>query len=106
MKYELEFTDTAKKDLKALPDWLQRPTLLHALRLAKSPSTESRRVASPPYAPGGMMSEFRHPVGNTVHRVVLFFKYTPDETALRIFGIGYTALLTDDPDWKPPVDNA
>jgi hypothetical protein len=53
-----------------------------------------------------MMSEFRHPVGNTVHRVVLFFKYTPDETALRIFGIGYTALLTDDPDWKPPVDNA
>jgi hypothetical protein len=37
MKYELEFTDTAKKDLKALPDWLQRPTLLHALPFDREP---------------------------------------------------------------------
>jgi hypothetical protein len=101
MKYELEFTDTAKKELKALPEWLQRPALLHALLLAESPSILARRVPSPPYAPGGLMSGFNHPVGNTLHRVVLFFKYTPDETTIRIFAIGYTALLTDDPDWSP-----
>jgi hypothetical protein len=74
MKYELQFTDTAKTELKTLPDWLQRPVLLHALRLADSPSTLGRRVPSPPYPPGGMMSSFKYPRGNTLHHVALFLQ--------------------------------
>lgn len=102
MKYELEFTEKAKKELKALPDWLQRPVLGHALRLAESPSTLGQRVVSPPYLPGGMMSSFKHRLGKTLHHVVLFYRYTPDETALLISGIGHSALV-DDPDWLPPI---
>ena len=48
-----------------------------------------------------MMSGFSHPMGNTLHRVELFFKYKEDESTILISGVGYTALLND-PDWVPP----
>jgi len=99
MEYEIELTGKAKGELNALPDWLRGIVESYLFRLAESPSALSRPVVSPPYPPGGMMSEFDYgPVGDTLHHVAIFFKYRQDETKLVIRAIGYTALLVDGTD--------
>ncbi len=95
MSYELRFSGTFEEDLRRLPVWLRRPVLDHARQLAEQPAAMSKRVVSPPYPPGGMMSTFSIPSGDILHHVVLFFKYTTDERAISVYAIGHTALLND-----------
>jgi hypothetical protein len=102
MKYQLSYTDKAAKDFAALRRLVRRAARLHAMTLAESPSSLSRPAVSPPFAPGGMISEFTLPVGETLHHVVFFFMYTADETTLRIMNIDYSALSGDDSNWNPP----
>ncbi len=95
MEYEIRLTARAKQDLSLLPDWAQMLMESHLVELAQSPSTLSRPVVSPPYAPGGMIFEFDHgPIGTTLYHFVVFFRYGQDETELVVHGIGHSDLLT------------
>lgn len=97
MAFEIELLDKAAGHLIALPDFLQERVQSHLVDLANSPSQMSRPTVSPPYPPGGMMSEFDvGPFGNVLHHVAVFFYYGQDEETLVVFAIGYTALRNPD----------
>ena len=93
MAYEIDLTDQAQQKLNHMPLWLQGIVESHLSRLANAPSTMSRIVVSPPYPPGGMISEFSHgPIDGFLHHVALFFRYSQDETRIVVQSIGYTLL--------------
>ncbi len=53
------------------------------------PAYLSRSTPSPPYPPGGMMSEFEHgPVDGRTYWVTIFFRYASDEETLVVVRIG------------------
>ncbi len=96
MEYQIELSNRAQLELNSLPVWLQEVMDVHLLNLPRSPSELSRPVVSPPYPPGGMMSEFDHgPLDEVLHHFAVFFRFHPDETRLIVFGIGHTALRGD-----------
>jgi hypothetical protein len=98
MGYEIELSDKAQLDLNALPPWLQAVVEAHLWELAESPSALSRPVVSPPYPPGGMMSQFDHgPLDGVWHHFAVFFRFRQDETGLVVFAIGHTALRMGPP---------
>jgi hypothetical protein len=97
MEYEVVLTEKAERELAALPVFLQEPVESHLIVLASSPAAVARKVVSPPYPPGGMMSEFDvGPLGDTLHHVAVFFRYSQDETQIIVFAIGYSALRVSD----------
>ncbi len=76
-----------------MPAWLQIVVESYLLKLAEQPSALSRAVVSPPYPPGGMISEFDHgPIDGANHHVTIFFRYSQDETTLIVRAIGHTEL--------------
>jgi hypothetical protein len=97
MVYEIELLEKAVNALNALPDFLQGPVQAHLIDLAISPSAMSRPVVSPPYPPGGMISEFDvGPFGKNLHHISVFYRYSRDETTLEVFAIGHSALRNPD----------
>ena len=93
MEYQIELSEKATLALNSLPVWLQQVVEVHLLDLARSPSVLSRPVVSPPYPPGGMMSEFDHgPLDDVLHHFAIFFRFHPDETRLVVFALGHTVL--------------
>src|SRR5271154_5152011 len=83
IEYEIELTNKAEQELDRLPVWIREIVESHLPELARSLSTLSRRVVSPPYPPGGMVFEFDHgPIGNTLYHLAVFFRYSQDETKL------------------------
>jgi len=90
MQYEIKLTEEAETEFNALPLWLQGLVETHLALLALSPISQSRSVVSPPYPPGGMMSEFDSgPIDGTLHHVAVFFRFSVDETTLIVFAIGH-----------------
>jgi hypothetical protein len=93
MEYEVDLTEAAQGMLNRLPLWLQGAVESHLLRLGASPHTLSRTVVSPPYPPGGMMSEFNiSHEPSVLHHISVFFRYSQDETRLIVTAIGHRAL--------------
>jgi hypothetical protein len=95
MEYEIRLSSRAERELNLLPVWAQEIVESRLAELARSPSTLSRPVASPPHAPGGMIFGFDHgPIGSTLYHFMVFFRYGQDETGLDVFGIGHTELTS------------
>ncbi len=89
--YEIFLAQKAENDLAAMPPWLPKVVESWLLKLGQRPSAFSRAVVSPPFPPGGMMSEFDHgPIDGANHHVAIFFRYSQDETTLVVDGIGHT----------------
>lgn len=90
MDYEVRLTEQAETDLAALQPWLQDAVFAHLGRLAKNPHLFSRRTVSFPYGIDGMMSEFDYgPIGNESYFFTIFYRFSLDETALIVTGIGF-----------------
>jgi hypothetical protein len=96
MEYEIRLSPRAERELNLLPAWALEIVESHLVELARSPTTLSRPVVSPPHAPGGMISEFDHgPIGSTLYHFMVFFRYSQDEAGLDVFGIGHTELTSN-----------
>ncbi len=99
MEYNVVLTLKAERQLDALAPSLRDVVEPRLMDLSISPTSYARRVASPPYPPGGMVFEFDYgPIGNTLHHFAIFFRYSQDETDLIVDAIGHTALALQEPD--------
>ena len=92
MSYQVILMPRAEGDLNALPLPLQQFVENHLVRLGHAPATLSRPSVSPPYPPGGMISEFDFEDGDTLHHFAVFFVYSQDETKLFVTGIAHSEL--------------
>jgi hypothetical protein len=93
MEYEVVLLQKAERQLSSFPEWLREAVESDLGDLSRSPSTFARTVVSPPYPPGGMVSEFDHgPIAGTLHHIAVFFHYSQDETRLIVSAIGHTRL--------------
>lgn len=93
MADEVVLTGRAMASLTSLEPALRSAVEAHLVRLGVSPSSVSRPVVSPPYPPGGMVSEFDGPPGpNGRHHFAIVFRYSGDETQLQVIAIGHTWL--------------
>ena len=89
MVYEIRLTEKAERDLAVMPAWLQGSVESYLRQLARSPTSESRTVVSPPYPPGGMMAETDcGPIDGASFHVTVFFHYGRDESSLIVTRIG------------------
>jgi hypothetical protein len=87
MSYAVELTPTAERDLNALPPMLASHVLDHLDRLAADPVRLSRRGAFP--HPLHQKYQFTWPPDAPLEaEVTILFRYSQDETALEIVGIG------------------
>ena len=84
MKYIIDMSERASDNLFRIPVEFQCLVIEYMDTLAESPSKMSRSVVSPPYSPGGMMSEFQIPLFHSIHHFVVFFRYGTDEARLVI----------------------
>lgn len=94
MSYEVILRPVAEADLEKLTPDLQAFVEHRLELLGHAPVALSRRVVSPPYAPGSQMYEFDRDFGGvTFHHFVVFFHYGQDESTLYVTGIGHSELL-------------
>src|SRR4051794_1007136 len=90
MDYEIELTAHAEKQRGRFSPWLRDIVDELLLDLGRSPWAKSRPVVSPPYPPGGMMSESDHCDADGIfHHIAVFFRYK-NESVLVVNGIGHT----------------
>jgi hypothetical protein len=90
MNYEIRLMPDAESDLNRLAVWLRERTESHLTSLSNHPSVLSRPSVSPPYPPGGMISEVCFESGDGVsHYITVFFLYGQDETSLIVTRIGH-----------------
>ena len=91
MAHKIRLADDAESDLARMPTWLQSSVEAYLLRtLAESPTSVSRPSVTPPYPPGGMISETQcGPIDGETYYVTVFFRYNQDETSLIVSMIGF-----------------
>ena len=89
MTYRIEFSTKAEEDFLRLDGRLQNAIEAGLYRLAESPTRLSQPSVCPPYPAGCQMYEFQSDLDTELHVFVILFKYSVDEQALWILGIGH-----------------
>ena len=85
--------DEAGRRLRKYPPDVRACVARHVRRLAENPTGLSHRAPSPPYRPGeAQIYEFKCRETTPAYAVVVFFRYSQDETAIVIEAFTFTAL--------------
>ena len=104
-QYDAYLLDSARDKLNSLAPLLRAAVEDRLEELEVSPSRWSRPTVSPPYPPGGMMSELDHESEDGfIHHFSICYRFSQDETRIIVRFIGHTRFNSDPPDWNPPED--
>jgi len=96
MSYRLQYSGRVVDQLHDLPAEFVDVVEESLRALAASPTTQSERIASPPFAPRGQLFHFNAVgFGGSSWFFTVIFLYSQDETALYVLSITWRELADE-----------
>lgn len=94
MNYELRYSPKAQRQLPTLPEEFIDPLEDQLVELAKSPTSLSVPIASPPFPPRGQVFHFYlvDSIGDMWFFTVIF-QYSQDERSLYILSVTWREVI-------------